>query len=836
MEFQIAALCPAQTTSIENEKFSSKIKALYAADFSSLHERFNVLANVNLVDDLRTGVDGIINDVVASEGECGVLYLAALSSEVYLQTNWTGPEIKETLPFGANEKSYISDFGKVIRNDMLVNGEEVYEGMKGITYLWLANYLIKHCSNLCSTPIWQGRIAFLWQRSLADATDHGAGHSPTLLKQSLENLLEYDLSWLPTDGQAAVELEIAQRILWYGRSTTIFSPLFEKVCEKINFNFFLTGEHGIRRQYQTFHIAQLVVRTNKNAGEALETESCTAQEKGDSTEKVCEEDAAGKDKENVDDENKRPVVKKLVEMDEETDIFETPKLDQDNNEKALNALEQCVLLAKCQHLWTTNSTFDEMMLEEINALAGRILVTREAEIDGMWTSNWLVFSCGLWFRCKTEYHRIKTRERAVFQLQELVRQFEDDVCTAGHRMQYAYQTNYPPIHYMQWELGMRMMKMGMLLTAFAHFETLRMWPEAVDCLIVAEREEQALDLVKSLLKENETARLWCALGDLEENPAHYEKAWEISNHSSGRAMRSLGRYFFNKETYDRCIECYTLAVELNPLHTKVWFNIGCAQLRLLKYEDASKSFQQCVILDVDNGQAWGNLAACFSNLDRWDDAKRTIEQAVKWSRGYRMWESFLGIHLHLRDVPGCTKALENLVDLDGSKMLDLNMIRFVVNNCSHMDEKIKKRITALCEKLTAKRSEPTTWELYGDMLAQNEQWAELWNCRLNQLRAVQKKMFDDDVHAHAFLDSLKFLDETIESLAKLVKSEREGSGLVGLVMTIKNIHKKMGICLKQWNYQENAEAVAIEAKIKSIYDELNAISKERNAIKEETTE
>jgi hypothetical protein len=38
------------------------------------------------------------------------------------------------------------------------------------------------------------------------------------------------------------------------------------------------------------------------------------------------------------------------------------------------------------------------------------------------------------------------------------------------------------------------------------------------------------------------AKLWCALGDITQQDEHYAKAWEVSNHRSSRAQRSIGRY------------------------------------------------------------------------------------------------------------------------------------------------------------------------------------------------------------------------------------------------------------------------------------------------------
>ncbi len=45
------------------------------------------------------------------------------------------------------------------------------------------------------------------------------------------------------------------------------------------------------------------------------------------------------------------------------------------------------------------------------------------------------------------------------------------------------------------------------------------------------------------------ARLFCILGDLESEPRHYERAWELSRHRFARAQRSLGEYYLRKQMW-----------------------------------------------------------------------------------------------------------------------------------------------------------------------------------------------------------------------------------------------------------------------------------------------
>eukprot|EP00397_Hematodinium_sp_SG-2012_P021290 GEMP01021984.1.p1 GENE.GEMP01021984.1~~GEMP01021984.1.p1 ORF type:complete len:814 (+),score=167.22 GEMP01021984.1:33-2444(+) len=802
IDSEIAALCLAESAG-ETTNVAELVVALRSGNFSALRERLAPLVDASTVEEFRAVTKDVAGSIAATDGECTLLLVAALCSQVYLQANWTGPDVACDVPFNPNMSADAdSDLCKALRDDLTIDGEEVYERVRGCTYLWLAVEFLKYVGDLRTTPVWKGRAAFLWQRSLEDANDHGAGHSAALLKQSLEDLVDYDLSFLPDEAQAAVVLEIAQRMTWYQRNKR-FEEFIRSVCDKLNFAFLLTGEEGIRRKYQTLKFAQLVVKAENLSPNTV------AQGGGMAA----------------------PQNKALLEFDETTDILEAPKFDTDAEEVALGALQQCVLLAQCHQLWTTHSIHDEMMLIEINAMAQRTLVTKKQETDGMWTSNWLVFSCGLWFRCKTEYHRTKTRERATFQLQALVDQFNDEDTTGGHRMRYAYQTNYPPRHNLQWELGMRMMKMGMVLTAFEHFEKLKMWPEAVDCLIVAGRKQQALDLINSLLKEQETPRLWCCLGDLECNPEHYQKAWDSSGERSGRAQRALGHYYYKKGELSQAVEHYGRAVLLNPLHTSIWFNTGCAQMRLNRFSEAMVSFQRCCSIGGEDADAWGNLAACFVNCDRLLDASRAIEQAVKRARGnYRMWDSYLGIHLRLRDIPGCVRALNALIQCDHVKEIDADVVGLLVSECPRDDKALVGQLVKFCELLATKRSDALTWRYNADMAEKNEAWSDVWRCRLNELRLIQARIWD--VEVSEFVRLLAALVDNLKALLALCDARREGDGLSGLLMSVRNCGKKLNIRMDQSGLSTNTEATRYQEEIREAQQLLERVIQERNMIEE----
>eukprot|EP00971_Amphidinium_carterae_P163640 3244549-Amphidinium_carterae.1 len=127
--------------------------------------------------------------------------------------------------------------------------------------------------------------------------------------------------------------------------------------------------------------------------------------------------------------------------------------------------------------------------------------------------------------------------------------------------------------------------------------------------MVAGRNVEALKLVHDLLEISPSPRLWCCLGDLEKDPKHYETAWELSQHRYARAQRSLGRHHFKHGDVAKAVESFKAALSINPLHADIWFTMGCAEMKLERWDDAVSTWSRCLGVDDENSEAWANLAA-----------------------------------------------------------------------------------------------------------------------------------------------------------------------------------------------------------------------------------
>lgn len=75
-------------------------------------------------------------------------------------------------------------------------------------------------------------------------------------------------------------------------------------------------------------------------------------------------------------------------------------------------------------------------------------------------------------------------------------------------------------------------------------------------------------------------KLWCVLGDIQQQEEHYLKAWEVSGRRSSRAQRSLARAAMARQDYAAAADAYETALALSPLYPDAWFALGYCYLKM----------------------------------------------------------------------------------------------------------------------------------------------------------------------------------------------------------------------------------------------------------------
>ena len=584
---------------------------------------------------LLTGLDGSDEAIVTEEAgteeivEDGMirLIISIALLHAFVQANWTGPDLPFS-PVGLLPSSVhttIEELDTSAISHLTLHGEPAYHLSTHPSLLLFALRLldtVPSCASLC----WWKLRARLVHLSLLD--------EPVDLSPEFHTQFGALEAKLPKDDADLVaryhlELGLLQHALAHDKPA---NQDFLAAAKASGLEFELTGALGKKTKYQIEAHSQLVLLAES--------------------------------RQRSDDEATVPNgvhVPETLALNDDTLLEETEftKLTTPNptstsplahldpsDQPPLHPLDQSLLLSLClsQHNQSPSSglTASQMMP----------FVTRVVSHP----RNWSVHTTALLLRSRLESRRSRTVERSALQLAALIEQMPTSDSAPAERLRWFHQIPLPSRWEMEKELAKRYLSLGVVRSALDIFTRLELWEDAVSCLQRMERDEEAETIVKDLLagkkiesdlvtvmarsdiseKRRKTmsaareAKLWCLLGDIaltspiaSRDPhtarqtamRHYNKAWEVSNHTLARSRWSIGSLHFNAKEYDQAAECLRAAVAINPLNGRAWFTLGVCLVRLERWSEAKDAFRRQVGVDEDDGEGWNNLAAVYLRLD-----------------------------------------------------------------------------------------------------------------------------------------------------------------------------------------------------------------------------
>ncbi|KZL84773.1 tpr repeat-containing protein [Colletotrichum incanum] len=262
---------------------------------------------------------------------------------------------------------------------------------------------------------------------------------------------------------------------------------------------------------------------------------------------------------------------------------------------------------------------------------------------------------------------------------------ETDTAPAHVRLQYIHALSSPPKWHLESELAYSWAGVGSLVSALEIFKRLRLWAEVALCLassastedesgrgsggeekakalvrwrlfhrtgqpVVENADPDAEDLGRDVTYLNpadftgpersppppNAPRLFCILGDLENEPAHWERAWEISKHRFARAQKSLGEWYLTQKEWLKAQDAYKLATKCNRLSPEMWGRLGDISLRLGQFPDAAEAYSRAIgaagdVVGGEDARTWSNLGSSLWSmyLEAVEEMKKQIIEEKK---------------------------------------------------------------------------------------------------------------------------------------------------------------------------------------------------------------
>ena len=217
------------------------------------------------------------------------------------------------------------------------------------------------------------------------------------------------------------------------------------------------------------------------------------------------------------------------------------------------------------------------------------------------TNSFAVRTVALFHRSKLEGGNRRRTLRAMSQFETLMNAFKSEAeNNASDRLSFVLAVNAPPFWKIEEALGFNLIQNGCTKEAINIFTGLELWEDVVECYQRIGQKVKAEDLVMKELAKNETASMWCRLGDIREDVVCYEKAWEVSSHRSFRSRRDLGRLLLKRKEYEGARDALKQGLEVNGIDGSAWFSLGYCHMKTGDYSAADRAFRRCVNLDPEN--------------------------------------------------------------------------------------------------------------------------------------------------------------------------------------------------------------------------------------------
>lgn len=395
----------------------------------------------------------------------------------------------------------------------------------------------------------------------------------------------------------------------------------------------------------------------------------------------------------------------------EEDLQRSPQY-YDAQSIAINTVEKLKLLRWADHLRLSNPSGDVLNNEIVNTIVSYCLnnttseISLESPCEYMQNGCYMIVAVALFLKAYCQTTTDFLDRKSCVQLLCLYENIETTQCEElSERIKYFWLLNYPS----KWQLihvtAVRLMKIGLTVTAAHLFKQLKMWPECVDCLSAAGRKEEALQLLTELQASDSDPLILALQGQLEQNPEKLMQAWKASRGTLYRAAKALANYYDSRasesiENLTSALEWHRVCLRFKFLDVKTRFSYGVLCIKIFDFTSAREAFLHVTRSDPENAEAFANLgSACIG-------CKRYSESLLHLKRAHLLSPNSTAISLTLANsavlnlkFDTAVKILIKLCDQRKAEFIPLKTIQAIVYS--------------LIDKFTPENAEiPTVQTLY----------------------------------------------------------------------------------------------------------------------------
>ena len=180
------------------------------------------------------------------------------------------------------------------------------------------------------------------------------------------------------------------------------------------------------------------------------------------------------------------------------------------------------------------------------------------------------------------------------------------------------------------------------------------------------------------------------------NNGEYDKAIEIFkkavelNPNDDDSWRLLGNSYNRNGQIEEAIKYYLKAAELNPDDSRNWFNLGISYSNNEQYKEAINSFLKVVELNPDDSYSWYGLGNSYIKNKQVEDAIKSLLKATELnSNDYQSWLDLAISYIHNEQYEEAIEPLLKAIELNPNNAGDLSLLGYVYKINGQYEEAIK---------------------------------------------------------------------------------------------------------------------------------------------------
>ena len=132
-------------------------------------------------------------------------------------------------------------------------------------------------------------------------------------------------------------------------------------------------------------------------------------------------------------------------------------------------------------------------------------------------------------------------------------------------------------------------------------------------------------------------------------------------------LNNLGNIFNEKREFDKAINFYLKAIEIDPKNKDALNNLGTVYYAKKNYEKAIKFFNKAIVIDSDYGAPWMNLGAICSEKANFNAAIKYYDNAIKLDPSlFKAWYNKGNAYIKLNNIEEAIKSYKMSIKIEPS--------------------------------------------------------------------------------------------------------------------------------------------------------------------------